>query len=162
MYSLLKVSLYVHACRSSYMNLTKTGFRSHQTGTDMDQENLIPVLQAGIGLVFRSHLSPSLTCLEKLFCEEGENMSRQGGISYVLAEVFHVVIAKNIPGLTEEQRLRLMRAGGEGRKGEPCSRFKDCEDINWSFINNAAEFSTSTVGNYKHIYNLINWVYNKI
>ena len=144
------------------MNLTKTGFRSHQTGTEKDQENLIPVLQAGIGLVFRSHLSPSLTCLEKLFCEEGEHMSQQGGISYVLAEVFHVVIAKNIPGLTEEQRLRLMRAGGEGRKGEPCSRFKDCEDINWSFINNAAEFSTSTVGNYKHIYNLINWVYNKI
>ena len=89
-------------------------------------------------------------------------MSEQGGISHVLAEVFHVVVAKNIPGLTKDQRVRLMRAAGEGRDGESCSTFKDCEDINWSFINNAAEFSSSTVGNFKHISNLITWVYNKM
>ena len=42
---------------------------SRKVRKDEEPENLAPVLQEAIQLVFKSHLSPSTACLQTLFCQ---------------------------------------------------------------------------------------------
>ena len=58
----------------------------------------------------------------------------------------------------------LDAAGRLGRQGgsKACSVFDQCEEENIAFIDNAADFFTSTVGNFKHFSDTIKWAYNKM
>ena len=110
----------------------------------------------------RSFLSPSLACLELMFCESGERTARHGGFSSVLAETTSLALARSLPALNGPGRLRLLRAGRYGRLGLDCTAIYDsCETENWNFVHNAESFTRSTVGNFNNIERLLSWAMNK-
>ena len=111
----------------------------------------------------RSHSSPSVSCLETLFCESSESCARRGGFSYVIAEMSSLLLSELLPKLKPEQRNRLVLAGKYGRSGVNCSEVYDqCEQENINFINILDVFKWSPVADLKYVEKLVAWAYNKI
>ena len=113
-------------------------------------------------LVMRSHVTPSVTCLEKLFCDSGKTAGSRGGFSMVLSEMTTLLLAKNLPSIKPSYRSRILQAGKYGRSGLNCTAiFDKCEAENWNFINIADAFTWSPVADLKAIEKLVSWAYNK-
>ena len=113
-------------------------------------------------LVMRSHVTPSVTCLEKLFCDSCQTAGSRGGFSLVLTEMTALLLAKNLPNIKPAYQKRIMQAGKYGRSGLNCTAiFDQCEAENWNFINIAGAFTWSPVAELKAIEKLVSWAYSK-
>jgi len=113
-------------------------------------------------LVMRSHVTPSVTCLEKLFCDSCQSAGSRGGFSLVLTELTALLLAKNLPNIKPSYQKRIIQAGKYGRGGLNCTAiFDQCEAENWNFINIADVFTWSPVADLKAIEKLVSWAYSK-
>ena len=113
-------------------------------------------------LVMRSHVTPSVTCLEKLFCDSCQTAGSRGGFSLVLTELPALLLARNLPNIKPAYQRRIIQAGQYGRRGLNCTAiFDQCEAENWNFINIADAFTWSPVAELKAIEKLVTWAYSK-
>ena len=138
------------------------GGRKKRSTKNVDDEELQSTVWDIMKMVMKSHVTRSITCLEKLFCETSQTVARRGGMSYVTAEMSSLILAKSLPNLKPSYRQRLVFAGKYGRSGLNCSEvFAKCEEENWNFANLAESFLWSSVADRNSVEKLVNWAYNK-
>ena len=126
------------------------------------REDLHSTVWELLGLVTRSHLAPSTTCLEQLFCQASALAAARGGFSSVAAEMSSLLLAQSVPGLQPRHRWRLVAAAKRGRAGLGCSEAAArCEAEDWSFLNTADTFTWSSAAERGHVEGLVAWAYNK-
>ena len=129
---------------------------------ETEVEELGVTVQELCRLVLRSHLSPSVSCLERLQCEAGDTAARRGGFSLVAAELAGLLLARALPRLTTAGRQRVERSARAGRAGLNCTNlYTECRADNWNFINIAETFTWSPVAELKRMEKLVAWAYTK-
>ena len=136
--------------------------RERSVEEELVREDLHSTVWELLGLVTRSHLAPSTTCLEQLFCQASELAAARGGFSSVAAEMSSLLLAQSVPSLQPRHRWRLVAAAKRGRAGLGCSEVAArCEAEDWSFLNMADTFTWSSAADRGHVERLVAWAYNK-
>ena len=144
------------------MSMSNVGLGGRKKRSTKDDEDLQSTVWDTMKMVMKSHVTRSITCLEKLFCESSQTAARRGGMSYVTAEMSSLLLAKSLPNLKQSYRQRLVLAGKYGRSGLDCQKiFDNCEQENWNFANLVESFMWSSVADRNSVEKMVNWAYNK-
>ena len=136
--------------------------RSRRAYEVLAEENLDTTVWDMMKMMMKSHVTRSISCLEKLFCKTNQETSARGGFSSVTAEMSSLLIAKNLPKLSENNRKRLILSGKYGRSGLDCDQlYEQCEEENENFANIAEAFTWSSVASFDSLTRLVDWAHNK-